>query len=96
MSGVHRDTDVRTCGASTISTQSKNVYVNNLLWAINGDPNSHGGGNIIAVVNNVFIGGIMVTNIGDSAAPDSLCPIPGGPHCAPATASGSTNVFVGG
>lgn len=92
---AHRNTDSRSCGASTVSAQSKNVYVNNLLWSINGDPNSHGGGNLIAATNQVFIGGIMVVNIGDSASPDSLCPIPGGPHCAPAATGGSGNVFVG-
>jgi uncharacterized Zn-binding protein involved in type VI secretion len=92
---AHRNTDVRTCGASTVSVQSKNVYVNGLLWSINGDPNSHGGGNLFAATKQVFIGGIAVVNVGDSAAPDSLCPIPGGPHCAPAAVGGSNDVFVG-
>lgn len=96
MSGVHRNTDSRACGASTVSAQGRNVYVNNLLWSINGDPNSHGAGNIIAAVNNVFIGGIMAVNIGDSAVPDALCPPLGGAHCAPTTTGGSSNVFVGG
>jgi len=31
----------------------------------------------------------------DNASPDSLCPIIGAPHCNPATAGGSSNVFVG-
>lgn len=30
-----------------------------------------------------------------AAAPDALCPPLGGDHCAPVTASGSSNVFVG-
>jgi uncharacterized Zn-binding protein involved in type VI secretion len=96
MSAVHRDTDSRACGASTVSAQSRNVYVNNLLWSIDGDPNSHGAGNISAAVNNVFIGGIMAVNVGDPAAPDSLCPPLGGAHCAPSTTGGSSNVYVGG
>lgn len=93
---VHRDTDSRACGASTVSAQSKNVFVNNLLWSINGDPNSHGGGNLIAAVNQVFIGGIMCVNVGDSASPDGLCAPLGGAHCAPSATGGSSNVFVGG
>lgn len=93
---VHRDTDSRACGAATISTQAKNVFVNNLLWSINGDPNSDGGGSLIAATNQVYIGGTMVVNVGDSSSPDSLCPIPGGPHCAPSATTGSSNVYVGG
>jgi hypothetical protein len=95
MPAVHRDTDSRTCGASTVSAQSRNVFVNGLLWAIDADPNSHGGGGLIAGTNNLFIGGIAVTNIQDSANPDALCAPVGGAHCAPAAASGSGNVYVG-
>lgn len=92
---VHRDTDSRSCGATTDSAQGRNVYVNNLLWSINGDPNSHGSGSLIADVNEVYIGGIMTVNVGDSANPDDLCAPVGGSHCAPAASSGSDNVFVG-
>lgn len=95
MSGAHRDTDLRACGATTVSAQSKNVYVNGKLWSINGDPNTDGGGSLIAAVKNVYIGGTMVVNQGDSASPDALCPIPGGPHCAPSATGASGNVFVG-
>lgn len=93
---VHRDTDSRACGAFTVSAQSRNVFVNSLLWSINGDPNSHGAGNLIAAVNQVFIGNIMCVNVGDSAVPDNLCPPLGGAHCAPSATGGSSNVFVGG
>lgn len=93
--GAHRDGDGRACGAITISAQSRNVYVNSRLWSIDGDPNSHGGGNLIAATKNVFIGGIAVVNIGDSALPDDLCVPLGGDHCAPSATEGSTNVFVG-
>ena len=94
--GAHRDTDSRSCGATTVSAQSKNVFVNGLLWAINGDPNSEGGGELIAATKEVYIGKIMVVNIGDSAAPDSLCDPLGGAHCSPAATGGSDSVFVGG
>lgn len=96
MSGAHRNTDSRACGAITVTAQFKNVFVNGKLWSIDKDPNSHGGGALSAAVNNVFIGGIMVVNIGDSAAPDALCAPVGGAHCAPAATGGSTTVFVGG
>lgn len=95
MPAVHRDTDSRSCGASTVSVQGRNVYVNNLLWSIDGDPNSHGSGSLIAATNKVFIGGIAVCNNNDSAAPDALCPTVGGNHCAPSAVGGSSNVFVG-
>lgn len=95
MPAVHRDTDLRVCGATTVSAQGKNVFVNNLLWSIDGDPNSDSGGALSAGTNNVFIGGTAVCNNNDTAAPDSLCPIPGGPHCAPNASGGSDNVFVG-
>ncbi|NBR22687.1 MAG: hypothetical protein EBU08_02645 [Micrococcales bacterium] len=95
MPGAHRDTDPRTCGATTASVQGRNVYVNGLLWSINGDPNTHGGGSLSAATNNVFIGGVAVCNDNDSAAPDSLCAPVGGAHCAPSASGGSSNVFVG-
>lgn len=95
MPAVHRDTDSRACGANTVSAQSRNVYVNGLLWSINGDPNSHGSGALSAATNNVFIGGIAVCNNNDSAAPDALCAPLGGAHCAPKAVGGSSNVFVG-
>ena len=60
MPAVHRNTDSRACGATTVSAQGKNVYVNSLLWSIDGDPNSHGSGSLSAATNKVFIGGIAV------------------------------------
>jgi hypothetical protein len=95
MPAVHRDTDLRVCGARTVSAQTRNVYVNNLLWSIDKDLNSHGEGALVAATNNVFIGGIMVCNNNDTSAPDSLCPTAGGAHCAPGASGGSNNVFVG-
>lgn len=95
MPAVHRDTDTRVCGATTVSAQGRNVFVNGLLWSIDGDPNTDGAGNLIAGTNSVFIGGTAVCNNNDSAVPDALCPIPGGPHCAPDASGGSGNVYVG-
>lgn len=39
--GVHRDTDSRACGATTIVIGQSTVYVNNLLWAVEGDIDTH-------------------------------------------------------
>jgi hypothetical protein len=96
MPAIHRNSDARVCGASTIVVGQSTVFANGLLVSVNGDPNSHGGGSLSASCKNVYINGIMIVNNSpDGAAPDSLCPIPGGPHCGPATAGGSPNVFVG-
>ncbi len=90
---VHRHSDVRVCGATTIATDHK-VFANKLLIAVNGDVNSHGDGALIAGSKNVYCGSILVVNHSpDGSAADALCPL--APHCAPITAQGSENVFVG-
>ncbi len=90
---VHRHDDARVCGATTIATDHK-VFANNKLIAVNGDVNSHGGGALVAGSNNVYAGGKKVVNhTPDGSAADSLCPL--APHCAPVTAAGSPDVFVG-
>ena len=90
---VHRHDDARVCGATTIATDHK-VFANNKLIAVNGDVNSHGGGALVAGSNNDYCGGILVVNhTPDGSAADSLCPL--APHCAPVTAAGSPDVFVG-
>lgn len=93
--GAHRNGDSRSCGATTSSVQSRDVYVNGMLWSIDGDPNSHGGGGLNAATKNVYIGGGAVVNNGDEAAADALCAPLGGAHCGPSASQGSTNVFVG-
>jgi uncharacterized Zn-binding protein involved in type VI secretion len=95
MAGVHRNGDSRACGASTIAS-NPNVFVNNKLAAVDGNPNSHGGGNLNAANPNVFIGNKLVVINGNSASPDALCPLPGGAHCAPSATSASGDVFIGG
>ncbi len=95
MAGVHRNGDSRACGASTIAS-NPNVFVNNKLAAVDGNPNSHGGGSLNAANPNVFIGNKLVVINGNSAAPDALCPLPGGAHCAPSATSASGDVYIGG
>ena len=94
MPQVHRDTDGRSCGAKT-NAACNNVFTNNLLTAVDGNPNSHGGGELKAENPNVYIGGkLVVINAPNDAASDTFCPIP--PHCNPKTDGGSPNVYIGG
>lgn len=65
------------------------------LWAVQGDPNTHGGGDLIADnPQTVFINAIPVIEHSDPAAPDGLCAPVGPPHCNPETIEGSPTVFV--
>jgi len=95
MPQVHRNGDSRKCGASTNAVAHKNVYVNDQPISVDGDPNSHGGGSLNAQCKNVFVGNKLVVLNGNSASPDALCPIPGGPHCGPDATSGSPDVYIG-
>jgi uncharacterized Zn-binding protein involved in type VI secretion len=64
------------------------------LWAVAGDPDSHGGGALNADIGGtVFINGKAAIVVGDSAGADSLCVPDGGAHCAPSATSGSGTVF---
>jgi hypothetical protein len=95
MPEVHRDGDGRVCGASTVVVRQSTVYANGKLWAVQGDPNSHGGGALSASGSGVFVESTpVIVHAPDSAAPDALCIPIGGLHCAPATASGSPDVFA--
>lgn len=93
---VHRNSDSRSCGASTNVAGQGNVYVNGLLASVQGDPNTHGGGALGATNNDgtVFVNGILVNLLGSDASPDALCPIPGGSHCNPKASQASPNVFA--
>ena len=96
MPAVHRHSDSRVCGATTVVSGQSNVYANSLLISVNGDPNSHGGGALSAGSRRVYINSIaVVNNTPDGAAADDLCIPAGGAHCAPVTAGGSPDVYVG-
>jgi uncharacterized Zn-binding protein involved in type VI secretion len=94
MAQVHRDGDGRSCGASTAVSGNSSVFVNEKLASVQGDPNSHGGGELHASVNpgTVFVNNKPLVVTGSSASSDSLCPEPGGAHCNPTSTSGSPNV----
>jgi uncharacterized Zn-binding protein involved in type VI secretion len=65
------------------------------LWAVAGDENTHGAGNLIPDnPQTVFIEGTSVIEHDDPAEPDALCPLLGPPHCSPSTLNGSSTVFV--
>lgn len=96
MPGIHRNTDSRICDATTQVTGQSTVYVENLLASVNGDPNSHGNGELIAIDNGVYINNKLVVNHAPtSASADLKCRKSGPPHCNPMTAQGSSTVFVG-
>jgi len=95
MAAVHRDTDTRTCGATTEVSGNSTVYANNLLVSVNDDPNSHGDGKLVAACKNVYVENKMVVDKGDDAGPDGLCAPLGGEHCSPNADSASDSVFVG-
>lgn len=94
MAYSHRQDDARACGATTIVVGQDFVTIEGKLWSVDGDPNSDGGGNLSASKTYVTIGGTPIIVAGDSAAPDALCPIPGGPHCAPFATGFSSLVDV--
>jgi len=92
---IHRQDDSRSCGATTNVIGQSTVYAGGKLVSVNGDTNTDGGGALSAATNSVFINGIAVVNVGDSAASDSLCPTAGGAHCNPSASSGLESVQVG-
>lgn len=96
MAGVHRNTDSRACGASTNVAGQSTVYINNKLCSVNNDPNSHGGGELKAANPHVYVNNKLVVILGNSASPDSYCPLPGGSHCNPKANSASGDTYVGG
>lgn len=72
---AHRDGDSRKpgCGASTTVKNQSSVLVNDKLWAVNGDPNSHNNGNLIAQYGSldVFIEEkLVIVAPGDTAGGD--------------------------
>lgn len=93
--GAHRHGDLRTCGAATVVTNQTTVYVNNRLWAVEGDGNSHGSGELVAVTGTtVYVENSLVIVHGpDNAFPDNLCPIDD-MHCTPFTGEGSGDTLL--
>jgi hypothetical protein len=89
MPAAHRHGDVRNCGATTIVQGQGTVYVNGNLWSVEGDPNTHGAGDLIATGSTVFIENIkVIVHTPDNAQPDFAG------HVNPQTGAGSGDVFA--
>lgn len=92
---AHRQGDQRICGATTIVQGQSDVYVNNKLWSVEGDPNTHGNGQLIATGQTVLVNNKkVICNTPDHANPDNQCPLGGQQHCDPMTAQGSDDTFA--
>ena len=74
MPGAHRNGDSRKCGASTIVMNQSTVFVNGILWAVEGDKDTHCVmGDLIPIygAKNVYIEGkLVICAAGDTAGDD--------------------------
>ena len=93
MPAIHRNGDSRSCGAKTLAVGQGTVFVNNQLASTLNDPDSHGGGNLLASNSkgSVFIAGKPIGLDGSAAMPEALCNNGNG-HCRPKAAGGSPDV----
>ena len=90
MPPAHRHGDARSCGATTVVVGQSSTYVDGKLWAVAGDINTDGNGQLIPSVSGVFIEGkLVIVHAPDDAEVDDLCIPVGGEHCTPKTAAGS-------
>ena len=91
MPAVHRNGDVRKCGASTLAGASS-VFVNGSAISLQGDPNTHIAGALAASnTSNIYAEGRKIVLAGSSASPDRKCGPPN-VHCNPAAVGGSPDV----
>lgn len=88
--GAHLNGDSRNCGATTIVTGQSTVFVNGKLWAVEGDKNSHGNGDLIPVTGHTVIveGKEVIVNGPDNASADDAS------HPNPQTAAGSGDTLI--
>ena len=92
MSAEHRNNDSRKCGAVTQVIGQTNVYINSSLAAVEGDPNSHGDGQLVSSsAGTVFINGKKVIVISDTAKGDDASHPPG--LTDPAIGSPNVNIY---
>lgn len=98
MPGAHRDTDSRFCGATTNVTGQNSVLVDGLLWAVEGDKDSHcDEGALIAVYGSMCVeisGKKVICAVGDAADSDHSCSEPIHPSGMTNPLGHSTNVLV--
>lgn len=88
---AHRNGDSRQCGATTIVEGQSSVFVNDRLWSVKNDPNTHGEGRLQPSGTTVFIEDKpVVVHRPDTATVDLLFHLPGPVD----TASGSGDTFA--
>ena len=87
MALIHRNDDARTCGATTIASQSKLTFAGEAA-ALEGDIETHGAGQFNPSGRKVTFQGKTLICIGDSAVTDSLL------HPNPAAASGFAKASI--
>lgn len=98
MPGVHRQGDVRFCGASTIVVGQGSVFANGRLISVDGDPNSHREGKnkpVYGAKNVKLEGKLIICAVGDSVYGPDLLLHPVGP-ANPAGHSRDVIVYGGG
>lgn len=98
MPGCHRNGDSRFCGAKTVVAGQSTVYVNNQLWAVHGDPDTHVTGGLIAFYGpkNVEIENIkIICAPGDHAQTEPIPPFHAPPATWPSGHSPDTYVYSG-
>lgn len=99
MPQAHRHTDSRFCNATTIVSGQSSVYVNNKLWAVEGDQDTHTDGALIAAyapMNTYIENKLIIVAPGDSANPDYNDPRHPTPLSRPKTGSTNTYAYAGG
>lgn len=91
MPPAHRKGDLRACGATTVVVGQSTVFVNDKLWAVKDDPNTHAAGGLIPSGKNVYIEDkLIIVHRPDHAKVDGL----GHVDAEDETAQGSSNVFA--
>ena len=94
MPGAHRNNDLRYCGAITEVIQQSTVFVNDELWAVQGDTCDHADGLLYAVygAKNIYVENkLIICAPGDKATPDDFGHT--SPQVDPSTASSDTIVY---
>jgi hypothetical protein len=70
---VHRDTDLRACGATTIVSNQSTVTANQKLIAVEGDECTHGNGDLVSTsAGTVTVENKKLIVITDTAVPDDV------------------------
>ncbi len=92
MPAVHRSDDLRSCGASTITSLQSTVRINGKIASVEGDSETHGSGQLIsASAGTVKFGGYKAIVVGDSSTADNVPHLPA--ITKPSTGSPDVNLY---